>query len=292
MSKELTVSKAKQESLEGMELDELAAIGHSVDKQAKLMLGMVFLEARTRFPSNNPFGAWCATNFRDVDVRMVNNFLNLAKFFKDRSMEGIGLSVGYLLSSPMNEEYAAEAYDTLVSTGEKVTILATKLALSKLGGGNTPPVPAPTPSLPDAIPDPDPKPEIETWDEREAREERERGEEEPEPTHAKAPEPREVDPNALYRDFLDAYDSLPDAMVHQAKQHIAFGESFEDDKGFHYRIENYIGLYAMLGVSSSSTFESINILYTHYSIKLRAKKDAKLAKALKDAWEEETDIPF
>ena len=164
MSNELTVSKEKQANLEGMTLDELANIGQSVDKQAKLMLGMVFLEARTRFPSNNPFGEWCGANFGEVDVRMVNNLVNLARFFKDRSMKNIGLSVGYLLSSPMNEEHSEEAYEELIQNDEKVTILATKLALANLNSGNIP-------SLPDSKPEPDPKPSLETWEEREEREE-------------------------------------------------------------------------------------------------------------------------
>lgn len=287
MSKELVVSKEKQTQLEEMSLEELAKVGNSVNKQAKLMLGMVLLESRTRFPSNNPFGQWCSDNFGDVDVRSINNLVNLAKFFKDRPMENIGLSVGYILSAPAMEEHAEEAYESLIKIEGKVTVLAAKKALADLSGGKPAPVPLPTPPVPDSSPEPDPKPEIETWEEREEREEREQEEREDEPftPPTPAPQPRERNPDAVYQEFLDAYDSLPDDKITTAKQYIMFGESFEEDKDFKYRIKNYIGIYAMLGVTSGSTHEAMKTLYTHYSMMLR--KEPKLIKALKASWIEE-----
>ncbi|RKX65615.1 MAG: hypothetical protein DRP42_04450, partial [Tenericutes bacterium] len=105
--------------LKDKSLDELATMYTDVDVQSKLIMGAILLEGRERFPSNNEFGQWCSPIFGGQTQQTTNNLMHLARFFKNRSFEKVGLSVGYIISSPATEEYASYLYDDVVASYDK-----------------------------------------------------------------------------------------------------------------------------------------------------------------------------
>jgi hypothetical protein len=70
--------------LEDLNLDELANRYIEIDNQAHMMKGLILLEARNRFTSNNEFGDWVKSVIAICDdgFQVRNRLMNYAKFFK------------------------------------------------------------------------------------------------------------------------------------------------------------------------------------------------------------------
>jgi hypothetical protein len=98
--------------LKDRSLEELAQQYRNFDNQTQLIKGLILLEARERIPDNKKFGEWVAFNELDAGSSQArNNYMNLAKFFRNRSMEGIVLSAAYQLSRPIFADVAVDVYN-------------------------------------------------------------------------------------------------------------------------------------------------------------------------------------
>ena len=98
--------------LSSFTLDELVAQYIDVDRQSHLLKGQILLEARRRFVSNQEFGEWRSLNFSGLPQQTANNLMNLARYFneKTRPLAHIPVSVGYLISAPINEPISEIVY--------------------------------------------------------------------------------------------------------------------------------------------------------------------------------------
>jgi hypothetical protein len=98
--------------LSSLTLDELVAQYIDIDRQSHLLKGQILLEARRRFISNQEFGEWRSLNFSGLPQQTANNLMNLARYFneKTRPLAHIPVSVGYLISAPINEPIAEIVY--------------------------------------------------------------------------------------------------------------------------------------------------------------------------------------
>jgi hypothetical protein len=108
--------------LKDLTLEQLADQYAQINKQYQMMKGLILLEARERFLSNNEFGDWVkSVHALCVDGQQVRNrYMNLAKFFKDRPMTGISLTVAYEISKPDNESIAEQIYNKAVNNNLSV----------------------------------------------------------------------------------------------------------------------------------------------------------------------------
>ena len=98
--------------LSSLTLDELVAQYIDIDRQSHLFKGQILLEARRRFISNQEFGEWRSLNFSGLPQQTANNLMNLARYFneKTRPLAHIPVSVGYLISAPINEPISEIIY--------------------------------------------------------------------------------------------------------------------------------------------------------------------------------------
>lgn len=97
--------------LKKLTLEELAVRYKEIDYQSQLFKGHILLEARDRFQSNIEFGQWLSVNFTELNSSNTGKIINLARFFQgDRTLEGISVSAGYLISAPKNKEIAEDVY--------------------------------------------------------------------------------------------------------------------------------------------------------------------------------------
>jgi len=97
--------------LKKLTLEELAVRYKEIDYQSQLFKGQILLEARDRFQSNIEFGQWLSVNFTELNSSNTGKLINLARFFHgDRTLEGIPVSAGYLISAPKNKEIAEDVY--------------------------------------------------------------------------------------------------------------------------------------------------------------------------------------
>jgi hypothetical protein len=98
--------------LSSLTLDELVAQYIDVDRQYHILKGQILLEARRRFISNQEFGEWRSLNFSGLPQQTANNLMNLARYFneKTRPLAHIPVSVGYLISAPINQPIAEIVY--------------------------------------------------------------------------------------------------------------------------------------------------------------------------------------
>lgn len=106
------VNKSSSGDLTALSLDELAQRYISIEQQSQLYKGLILLEARERFKSDKEFGEWVVTNGLSVGTTQQNRtvFMNLARFFKDREMNGISLTCAYEISRPSNSDVAEDVY--------------------------------------------------------------------------------------------------------------------------------------------------------------------------------------
>lgn len=110
------VVNVNKTSLTDLSLEELTNRYIEIDYQSQMMKGLILLEARNRFPSNNEFGDWIKTvGAICADGKQVRNrLMHYAKFFNDREQDGISLSACYLISAPVNSEVAEVVYKEIL----------------------------------------------------------------------------------------------------------------------------------------------------------------------------------
>ena len=95
-----------------LSLDDLAERYNQIDTQSQMLKGLILLEARERFESDKLFGQWIATvQLSDSSRQSRNQFMNLARYFKERDMIGISITAAYEISAPSNAEIANEVYE-------------------------------------------------------------------------------------------------------------------------------------------------------------------------------------
>ena len=84
-----------------------------VDQQSHLIKGIILLEAKRRFKSNNEFGDWCKSvqSICLDSQKSRNRFMHLANYFKDKDYDGILLSSCYAISQPSNRDVADAVYE-------------------------------------------------------------------------------------------------------------------------------------------------------------------------------------
>lgn len=119
--------------LSDLTLEELANRYISVDKQSQLIKGLILLEARERFPSNNEFGEWVKTviTLCDDSFQQRNRYMNLAKFFKERDMTGISITAAYEISIPANADIADKVYQAALGKNLSVAQIKAEIATAK-----------------------------------------------------------------------------------------------------------------------------------------------------------------
>lgn len=98
--------------MKNFSLEQLAEQYSTIDEQSQMMKGLILLAAKERLPANKEFGEWVKKNHAlCVDSQQVRNrYMNLARFFKNLSMNGISLTAAYHISKPDNELIAEEVY--------------------------------------------------------------------------------------------------------------------------------------------------------------------------------------
>jgi len=110
-------TKLKEQSheinLSGLSLDDLAAQYVDIDRQSHILKGLILLEARKRFSSNNEFGEWRSLKFNGrVTGQMATHLMNLSRFFNDkRPLGNIPISAGYIMAAPKLEDVAERVYE-------------------------------------------------------------------------------------------------------------------------------------------------------------------------------------
>lgn len=128
---------AKQNFIENKEkfrlgdltLDELAYRYFEIDNQSRLLKGKILLEARGRFKADIDFGNWIRSVelFDTYHRSQLHNLMNLARFFSDRSMDGISVTVGYEISKPSNSDIAEDLYNSALNKNLSVAQIKTKI---------------------------------------------------------------------------------------------------------------------------------------------------------------------
>lgn len=120
--------------LEDLDLNELANRYIEIHSQAHMMKGLILLEARNRFSSNNEFGDWVKSVIAICDdgFQVRNRLMNYAKFFQNKDTTGISLSVCYQISAPANAEVADKVYQ--VALGKNLSVAQIKVEIAKAKG--------------------------------------------------------------------------------------------------------------------------------------------------------------
>ncbi|GAW86461.1 hypothetical protein bplSymb_SCF02802P001 [Bathymodiolus platifrons methanotrophic gill symbiont] len=120
-------------NLSGLSLDNLAEQYVDVDRQSHILKGLILLEARKRFSSNNEFGAWRSLKFNErLTGQMATHLMNLSRFFNDkRPLGNIPISAGYIMSAPKLEDVADIVYER-VSEIHKPSLNNVKEIISEL----------------------------------------------------------------------------------------------------------------------------------------------------------------
>lgn len=119
-------------TLADLTLEQLADRYISIDRQSQMMKGLILLEARNRFASNQEFGNWVVNiGLSDDSFQNRNLFMNLARFFQNRQMSGISLTVAYEISRPSNEDIAEKIYEYALNKNLKVSEIKKQIKLEK-----------------------------------------------------------------------------------------------------------------------------------------------------------------
>lgn len=129
------VAGVEQNSLATLSLDDLAMRFVDIGQQAHLLQGQILLEARNRFPSDKEFGQWCTLSLCEGSMQHRNRLMNLARYFKDREMLGISLTVAYEISAPANQDIADAVYQYTKGKNLKVVEVKEKIAELKTQAG-------------------------------------------------------------------------------------------------------------------------------------------------------------
>ena len=116
-----------------LSLDDLADRYSQIDLQSQLMKGLILLEARNRFASNNEFGDWIKTvqtlclDRQEVRTR----YMNFARYFKDKDRAGISLTAAYEISAPANEAIADKIYEYALNKNLSVAEIKKQIQIEK-----------------------------------------------------------------------------------------------------------------------------------------------------------------
>lgn len=110
--------------LHDLSLNDLAELGNQIIKRGDLLLGLVLLEARERFPADREFGKWRSENFSDLELRTATNLINEARYFKDKpdAFRKLPKSVRYIISAPANAGVADDVLNKCLAYVGKVTV--------------------------------------------------------------------------------------------------------------------------------------------------------------------------
>ena len=116
--------------LSDLTLEQLVIRYEEIDQQSQLFKGLILLEARSRFPSNNEFGEWVQSvpSLCGDGNQVRNRYMNFARYFKEKEMLGISLTVAYEISSPVNQEIADTIYEYAKGKNLKVAEVKVKIA--------------------------------------------------------------------------------------------------------------------------------------------------------------------
>ena len=119
--------------LSDLSLEQLVDTYAQVDQQSQLLKGLILLEARNRFPSNNDFGKWVeSVGTLCSDSRQVRTrYMNFAEYFKDKSYTGISLTCCYEISAPINADVADQVYDYALNKKLSVAQVKEKIQIAK-----------------------------------------------------------------------------------------------------------------------------------------------------------------
>jgi hypothetical protein len=115
--------------LSDLTLDELAYRYFEIDNQSRLLKGKILLEARSRFKADIDFGNWIrgVELFDTYHRSQLHNLMNLARFFSDRNMDGISVTVGYEISKPSNSDIAQDLYNLALNKNLSVAQIKTEI---------------------------------------------------------------------------------------------------------------------------------------------------------------------
>lgn len=127
------IKSVDKTSLSDLTLDELANRYNEIDYQSHIVKGLILLEARSRFPSNNDFGVWIqSVQTICLDSQPVRTrLMNFADYFKDKDTTGISLSACYEISAPINTNIADKVYQTALNQNLSVAQIKTEIAKAK-----------------------------------------------------------------------------------------------------------------------------------------------------------------
>lgn len=119
--------------LSTLTLDDLANRYEEIHQQSQLLKGLILLEARNRFPSNNEFGEWIQTvHALSVDSQQTRTkFMNFARYFQNKERNGISLTVCYEISSPANVDVADKVYEYALNRNLSVADIKAKIKEEK-----------------------------------------------------------------------------------------------------------------------------------------------------------------
>ncbi len=119
-------------TLADLTLEQLADRYKDIDRQSQMMKGLILLEARNRFSSNQEFGNWVVNiGLSDDSFQNRNLFMNLARFFQNRKMSGISLTVAYEISRPSNEGIAKKVYEYALNKNLSVAEIKKQIQIEK-----------------------------------------------------------------------------------------------------------------------------------------------------------------
>lgn len=127
------IQSADKTRLEDLNLNELANRYIEIDSQAHMMKGLILLEARNRFSSNNEFGDWVKSVIAICDdgFQVRNRLMNYAKFFQNKDTTGISLSACYQISAPANADVADKVYQDALGKNLSVAQIKAEIAKAK-----------------------------------------------------------------------------------------------------------------------------------------------------------------
>ena len=122
------------DNLSDLSLEQLADRFESIEQQAQLFQGRILLEARNRFDSDIKFGEWiikiggtlCSTT-RQHRTRL----MNLARFFENKELVGISMTVAYEISAPANEAIADKIYEYALNKNLSVAEIKKQIQIEK-----------------------------------------------------------------------------------------------------------------------------------------------------------------
>ena len=119
--------------LSTLTLDDLANRYEEIHQQSQLLKGLILLEARNRFPSNNEFGDWIQTvHALSVDSQQTRTkFMNFARYFQHKERIGISLTACYEISAPVNEDVADKVYEYALNRNLSVADIKAKIKEEK-----------------------------------------------------------------------------------------------------------------------------------------------------------------